>query len=70
MRDAARRIVVGVADGSGVLAAWFREAHAVAALVRPDRYVFGSAGNTVGLVRLLEELKSAFRVRLSMAETR
>jgi len=53
-----RRDVQRVADRRGVLAAWFRDAPAAAALVRPDRYVFGTAADSAALTRLVEDLRA------------
>jgi 3-(3-hydroxy-phenyl)propionate hydroxylase len=56
------------ADGSGVMilvakdelfANWLRETGAMAAVVRPDRYVYGVAGSAPDLARLVGELGGA-----------
>jgi 3-(3-hydroxy-phenyl)propionate hydroxylase len=56
------------ADGSGVItlvakdelfANWLLETRAMAAVVRPDRYVYGVAGSAPNLARLVGELDGA-----------
>ncbi|MBP0495180.1 bifunctional 3-(3-hydroxy-phenyl)propionate/3-hydroxycinnamic acid hydroxylase [Roseomonas indoligenes] len=42
----------------GVAAAWFARHGARAAIVRPDHYVFGTAADSVGLARLLDDLRA------------
>jgi len=42
-----------------VLAAWFKRHVCVAALVRPDNYVFGTAADAAGLTALLHEARLA-----------
>ncbi|WP_063062938.1 bifunctional 3-(3-hydroxy-phenyl)propionate/3-hydroxycinnamic acid hydroxylase [Nocardia sienata] len=50
--------VTPVADIDGIYEAWFRERNCVAVLVRPDRYVFGSAGDRGQLAVLLDEFSA------------
>ena len=50
-------------EQDGVVAAWFQRHGCIAALIRPDHYVFGVAGNTTDLRRLLEQLQN----RLALA---
>jgi 3-(3-hydroxy-phenyl)propionate hydroxylase len=45
----------------GVLAAWFDTHRCIAALVRPDNYVFGTSTDSSGLARLLAEACSALQ---------
>jgi 3-(3-hydroxy-phenyl)propionate hydroxylase len=45
-------------ETDGVLAAWFDRYGVVAAIVRPDHYVFGTARNAAELVSLLREVSS------------
>lgn len=45
-----------IVDETGVIGAWFDEAAARAALVRPDHYVFGVAANADGLRRVIVDL--------------
>jgi 2-polyprenyl-6-methoxyphenol hydroxylase-like FAD-dependent oxidoreductase len=54
-----------VRDVDGRLTAWLREHDAHAVVVRPDFYVFGSAGSPERLGELLDDL----RVRLSITST-
>ncbi|MEK8046345.1 bifunctional 3-(3-hydroxy-phenyl)propionate/3-hydroxycinnamic acid hydroxylase [Ideonella margarita] len=46
-------------EADGVLAAWFKRHACVAALVRPDNYVFGTAADAAGLTALLQEARLA-----------
>ena len=48
-------------EADGVLAAWFDRHRAVAALVRPDHYVFGSASDAAAIPALLAEAASALQ---------
>jgi hypothetical protein len=50
----------GFVDTGGVFGRWFDEAGADAAVVRPDRYVYGTAKDADGLSRLLERLAETF----------
>jgi 3-(3-hydroxy-phenyl)propionate hydroxylase len=43
-------------DTEGCLGAWFAQHGATAVLLRPDRYVFGTAANTAELARLTTQL--------------
>lgn len=52
---------VTIADPDGALAAWLRSAGASAAIVRPDRYVFGTASGAAELVALADRLETALR---------
>src|SRR5262249_34065850 len=60
-------VAVGDAHGlrfserDGVLAAWFARHGAVAALVRPDHYVFGTVAAAAEADRLLEQLEHGLR---------
>jgi 2-polyprenyl-6-methoxyphenol hydroxylase-like FAD-dependent oxidoreductase len=56
--DTATPPTVGVCDVDGRLTAWMAEHGAYAVLVRPDFYVFGSAGSPQELPALLEDLRS------------
>jgi len=48
-----------LAETEGVCAAWFARHRCTAAVVRPDRYVYGVASDARELDALLEELRSA-----------
>ncbi|OVZ64289.1 FAD-binding monooxygenase [Pigmentiphaga sp. NML080357] len=48
-----------LAETEGVCAAWFERNACVAALVRPDRYVYGVAADARELDALLDELRTA-----------
>jgi 2-polyprenyl-6-methoxyphenol hydroxylase-like FAD-dependent oxidoreductase len=56
-----------VMDLDGVYGAWFREHRAVAVLVRPDCYVYGSAPDVHAVDGLLEELAEALQDTLPPA---
>lgn len=45
-------------ETEGVVAAWFQRHHCTAALVRPDRYVYGVATERDGLIAMLQTLSS------------
>jgi 3-(3-hydroxy-phenyl)propionate hydroxylase len=51
--------VVSRAEPEALIAAWMQEFDCVAALVRPDRYVFGVARDRDGVTQLIDELRSA-----------
>lgn len=53
--------VAALQEADGVLAAWFERHRCVAALVRPDHYVFGTAATSDAVPALLAEA-SAWRV--------
>ncbi|HZG28848.1 MAG TPA: bifunctional 3-(3-hydroxy-phenyl)propionate/3-hydroxycinnamic acid hydroxylase [Ensifer sp.] len=46
-------------ERDGVLAAWFDKHGAVAAVVRPDHYVYGAASDTTQISNLLESVQTA-----------
>jgi 3-(3-hydroxy-phenyl)propionate hydroxylase len=46
-------------ERDGVAAGWFRRNECVAALVRPDNYVFGTAADAAGVDRLVSEAAAA-----------
>lgn len=48
-----------LAETEGVCAAWFERHGCTAAVVRPDRYVYGVAADARGLEALLDELRNA-----------
>ncbi|MCM2292726.1 bifunctional 3-(3-hydroxy-phenyl)propionate/3-hydroxycinnamic acid hydroxylase [Allorhizobium sp. BGMRC 0089] len=48
----------GLHEADGVLAAWFDRHKAMAAIVRPDHYVFGAAADIAALNGLLTDLKT------------
>ena len=57
---------IGAGEGclremDGVAAAWFARHACVAALVRPDHYVYGVAADAAGLDRLIEEFHAALQ---------
>ncbi|WP_145321239.1 MULTISPECIES: bifunctional 3-(3-hydroxy-phenyl)propionate/3-hydroxycinnamic acid hydroxylase [unclassified Rhizobium] len=45
-------------ERDGVLSAWFERHEAIAALVRPDHYVFGAAGNLEALRQQIADLRA------------
>ena len=47
-----------VVETDGVVAAWFDRHHCAAAIVRPDHYVFGVAGDASALSTMISELSS------------
>ncbi|MEH0888761.1 hypothetical protein, partial [Enterobacter sp. UNJFSC 003] len=49
------------AESDGVMAAWFDRHGIVAALVRPDHYVFGTARDPAELGDLLQEIDLRLR---------
>ena len=51
----------GLTEAEGVLAAWFAQHQCVAALVRPDHYVYGVAADTQQLDALLRDLKQQIK---------
>lgn len=55
----------GLVEAQGVVAAWMRRNECHAALVRPDHYVFGIAGNHDELNRLLFEYMQYFNLSLN-----
>ena len=60
--DGLTGVVLGTAQATeqdGVLAAWLDKHQAVAALVRPDHYVYGTAADPAGLAALLTEWQAA-----------
>ncbi|MES2264716.1 MAG: bifunctional 3-(3-hydroxy-phenyl)propionate/3-hydroxycinnamic acid hydroxylase [Pseudomonadota bacterium] len=52
---------IEVVELEGVMAAWFDRHHCVAALVRPDHYVFGTAAGVAELMALLDEVSAVLR---------
>ncbi|MGN1285761.1 MAG: FAD-binding monooxygenase, partial [Bradyrhizobium sp.] len=48
--------VLSVVERDGLFAEWMRQHGAAAVIVRPDRYVFGAAGNADKLNMLLGQL--------------
>jgi 3-(3-hydroxy-phenyl)propionate hydroxylase len=51
---AGMRVVVRPQEGQPVLRAWFERWNALAAIVRPDHYVFGIANSNPALERVLQ----------------
>ena len=49
----------GLREAEGVAAAWFRRHECVAALVRPDNYVYGVAASAIDITPLVDELAAA-----------
>jgi 3-(3-hydroxy-phenyl)propionate hydroxylase len=49
---------IAASERDGVLADWFAKHGCRAALVRPDHYVFGTAGDAAALDALLDELRA------------
>jgi 3-(3-hydroxy-phenyl)propionate hydroxylase len=50
------------ADGTeGVIAQWFKQNYSIAAIVRPDHYVYGVAGTEATLDRMLAEMAKQLR---------
>ena len=49
--------ILSVVERDGLFADWMRQHGAAAVIVRPDRYVFGAAGNADELNRLVGELR-------------
>lgn len=62
-----RAAVIGTAGGledrGGVYAEWFTSNGCTAAVVRPDWYVYGTAGDAAGLAGLLTRLSHALQAR-------
>lgn len=50
-------------DTTGALQAWFEDRGAAWVLVRPDRYVFGTAGSTDGVLGLVNALAATVHVK-------
>ncbi len=52
---------LSLTETDGVVAAWFARHRCAAALIHPDHYVFGVAGDASGLDRLLRDLRARLR---------
>jgi 3-(3-hydroxy-phenyl)propionate hydroxylase len=59
--QAGMRVVVRPKAGAPVLRGWFERYHALAAIVRPDHYVFGIANSNPALERTLREMAKYFQ---------
>jgi len=51
-----------IAESGGAVAAWLDELGVAAALIRPDRYLFGTAGDAGEVEDLLESLRAAIKI--------
>ncbi|WPB94292.1 bifunctional 3-(3-hydroxy-phenyl)propionate/3-hydroxycinnamic acid hydroxylase MhpA [Streptomyces malaysiensis] len=57
------RTATEIADDSGALRSCFQEAGATGVLIRPDRYVFGTASGTSGAGELIDDLAGQMTAR-------
>jgi 3-(3-hydroxy-phenyl)propionate hydroxylase len=51
-----------IAQSSGEVGRWLEDLEVGAVLVRPDRYIFGTAHDPEGVERLLEALRATIKV--------
>jgi len=62
MQSGARVVQIGgagLAEADGIVAAWFTHHHAIAALVRPDHYVYGAAQKVQDIAALIAAFDQA-----------
>ncbi|HWM41169.1 MAG TPA: bifunctional 3-(3-hydroxy-phenyl)propionate/3-hydroxycinnamic acid hydroxylase [Burkholderiales bacterium] len=61
-KDAGTGLRTVLADGSeGVVAEWFKQSLSIAAIVRPDHYVYGVARDQASLDRMLKEMAKGLK---------